>query len=136
VALAGLFACAAYVYLLLGPLVFDAGYWVLGKLGRLRGERRWRAAQRVGLHVVPIVILDADDRLRPGAIAALLKAAIVGEPSSYSPDELTELASHMEGLELRRSTQALRAIWVLGNEYLTEAAPWTAQGGAWNWRLS
>jgi ParB family transcriptional regulator, chromosome partitioning protein len=28
----------------------------------IAGERRWRAAQRVGLHVVPIVILDADDR--------------------------------------------------------------------------
>ncbi|MFV4677415.1 class I tRNA ligase family protein, partial [Mycobacterium tuberculosis] len=41
-------------------------------------------------------------------------------------EKLAELTSHMEGLELRRSAQALRAIWVLGNEYLTEAAPWTA----------
>jgi ParB family transcriptional regulator, chromosome partitioning protein len=28
----------------------------------IAGERRWRAAQRVGLHVVPIVIIDANDR--------------------------------------------------------------------------
>ncbi len=29
-------------------------------------------------------------------------------------------------MELRKSAQAARALWVLGNEYLTEAAPWTA----------
>jgi ParB family chromosome partitioning protein len=28
----------------------------------IAGERRWRAAQRVGLHEVPIVIIEADDR--------------------------------------------------------------------------
>ena len=32
----------------------------------------------------------------------------------------------MEAIEIRKSAQALRAIWVLGNEYLQEAAPWTA----------
>jgi methionyl-tRNA synthetase len=39
---------------------------------------------------------------------------------------LAELTTQMEGLELRKSTQTLRAIWGLGNEYLAEAAPWTA----------
>ena len=39
---------------------------------------------------------------------------------------LAELTDHMEAIEIRKSAQALRAIWVLGNEYLTEAAPWTA----------
>lgn len=29
----------------------------------IAGERRWRAAQRAGLHEVPIVIVEADDRL-------------------------------------------------------------------------
>ncbi len=28
----------------------------------IAGERRWRAAQRVGLHEVPIVVVEADDR--------------------------------------------------------------------------
>ncbi len=37
--------------------------------------------------------------------------------------ELTEL---MEAMEFRKSAQALRQLWVLGNGYLTEAAPWTA----------
>ena len=39
---------------------------------------------------------------------------------------LGELTEQMEAVELRKSTQALRALWVLGNEYLQEAAPWTA----------
>ena len=41
-------------------------------------------------------------------------------------EKLNELTTAMAAVELRRSSQALRAIWVLGNEYLTEAAPWTA----------
>jgi methionyl-tRNA synthetase len=41
-------------------------------------------------------------------------------------ERLAEMTNAMGGLELRRSAQALRSIWVLGNEYLTEAAPWTA----------
>ncbi len=29
-------------------------------------------------------------------------------------------------MEMRKAAQAVRRIWVLGNEYLQEAAPWTA----------
>jgi methionyl-tRNA synthetase len=32
---------------------------------------------------------------------------------------------HMDAIEVRKSAGELRAIWVLGNEYLAEAAPWT-----------
>jgi methionyl-tRNA synthetase len=39
---------------------------------------------------------------------------------------LAELADAFEAIEIRKSAQAVRAIWVLGNEYLAEAAPWTA----------
>ena len=39
---------------------------------------------------------------------------------------VAELTEQMEAIEVRKSTQALRALWVLGNEYLQEAAPWTA----------
>ena len=39
---------------------------------------------------------------------------------------LAELTEQMEGVEMRKAAQALRALWVLGNEYLQEAAPWTA----------
>lgn len=40
--------------------------------------------------------------------------------------KLAELTAHMEAREFRKSATALRQIWVLGNQYLTEAAPWTA----------
>ena len=40
--------------------------------------------------------------------------------------QVAELTQLMAELELRKSAQALRAIWVAGNEYLAEAAPWTA----------
>jgi methionyl-tRNA synthetase len=40
--------------------------------------------------------------------------------------KLAELTEFMESMEIRKSAQALRALWVLGNEYLQEAAPWTA----------
>ena len=32
--------------------------------------------------------------------------------------------THMETMEIRKSARELRAIWVEGNEYLQEAAPW------------
>jgi methionyl-tRNA synthetase len=35
-------------------------------------------------------------------------------------------AQNLETLEYRKAFQELRGIWVLGNEYLTEAAPWSA----------
>jgi methionyl-tRNA synthetase len=40
--------------------------------------------------------------------------------------KLAELTQLMEEREFRKSTTALRQLWVLGNQYLTEAAPWTA----------
>ena len=39
---------------------------------------------------------------------------------------LGELTEALEAIEVRKSAQAVRAVWVLGNEYLAEAAPWTA----------
>jgi methionyl-tRNA synthetase len=40
--------------------------------------------------------------------------------------KLGELTGHLEDREFRKSTTALRQLWVLGNQYLTEAAPWSA----------
>ena len=39
---------------------------------------------------------------------------------------LADLTTQLEAIEIRKSAQAVRALWVVGNEYLTEAAPWTA----------
>jgi len=39
---------------------------------------------------------------------------------------LADITEQFEAIEVRKSAQALRALWVLGNEYLQVAAPWTA----------
>jgi methionyl-tRNA synthetase len=39
---------------------------------------------------------------------------------------LADLTEQMEQIEVRKAAQALRGLWVVGNEYLQEAAPWTA----------
>ncbi|HEX2559914.1 methionine--tRNA ligase [Phenylobacterium sp.] len=41
-------------------------------------------------------------------------------------DKLAELTGYLEAAEMRKAAQAVRQLWVLGNQYLTEAAPWTA----------
>ncbi|WP_372615107.1 methionine--tRNA ligase [Aquicoccus sp.] len=52
----------------------------------------------------------------PGAREAALIEDLTARIRAYE--------AHMEGMEIRRAAAALRAIWVLGNEYLQEAAPW------------
>jgi methionyl-tRNA synthetase len=39
---------------------------------------------------------------------------------------LAEATEAFEAMEMRKAAQTVRRIWVLGNEYLQEAAPWTA----------
>jgi methionyl-tRNA synthetase len=39
---------------------------------------------------------------------------------------LEQLTSSLEAMEFRKAASDVRALWVIGNEYLQEAAPWTA----------
>jgi len=52
-----------------------------------------------------------------------------GDQEQALIDELTTriraYEGHMEAMEVRKSAQELRAIWVAGNEYLQSAAPWS-----------
>ena len=48
--------------------------------------------------------------------------AVVGELA----DRLRVYEGHLDAIELRKAAQELRAIWVVGNEYLQAATPWTA----------
>ena len=60
---------------------------------------------------------------------------VVPEGGAYGEQETTLIAAlnerirayerFMETMEVRKSAQELRAIWVLGNEYLQSAAPWS-----------
>ncbi|MFY8140027.1 MAG: class I tRNA ligase family protein, partial [Caulobacter sp.] len=54
----------------------------------------------------------------PGPVEAKLEADMAAV--------LAEATAQFEAMEFRKGAQALRAAWVLGNEYLQEAAPWTA----------
>jgi methionyl-tRNA synthetase len=54
----------------------------------------------------------------PGPLEAKLAADVLGK--------LRELTDNLENREFRKATASLRQLWVLGNGYLTEAAPWTA----------
>jgi methionyl-tRNA synthetase len=48
--------------------------------------------------------------------------ALIGELDK----RVAQYTEYMEEREFRKAAAELRAIWVLGNEYLTKAAPWTA----------
>jgi methionyl-tRNA synthetase len=60
---------------------------------------------------------------------------VVPAAGKYGPREATLIAelttrlaayeTHMEAMEIRKAAAELRAIWVSGNEYLQNAAPWT-----------
>ncbi|MFN6976576.1 MAG: methionine--tRNA ligase, partial [Gemmobacter sp.] len=53
----------------------------------------------------------------PGAREAALTADLAARISAYE--------GHMEAIEIRKAAAELRGIWVLGNEYLQSAAPWS-----------
>jgi methionyl-tRNA synthetase len=57
-----------------------------------------------------------------GGAAGPLELALHADVSS----RIADLTEQFEAIEVRKSAQALRALWVLGNEYLQGAAPWTA----------
>jgi methionyl-tRNA synthetase len=63
-----------------------------------------------------------DGQVPAGGTPGDLELQLYGDLSA----RLEDLTAQMEAIEIRKSAQALRGIWVLGNEYLTEAAPWTA----------
>lgn len=60
---------------------------------------------------------------------------VVPEGGDYGPEEtalidalsvrIRAYAGFMEAIEIRKASAELRAIWVLGNEYLQSAAPWS-----------
>ncbi|MFO0411406.1 MAG: class I tRNA ligase family protein, partial [bacterium] len=61
------------------------------------------------------VVPDAGE---PGPLEAKLEADLRAG--------IAEATAQVAAMEFRKAAVALRAVWVLGNEYLQEAAPWTA----------
>ncbi|MFM9864929.1 MAG: methionine--tRNA ligase [Micropepsaceae bacterium] len=54
----------------------------------------------------------------PGALEARLVEQLEQRIAAYT--------QHLEDMQFRKAAAELRATWVLGNEYLAEAAPWTS----------
>ena len=50
-----------------------------------------------------------------------LEAGLIADLTS----KVRAYEGHMEAMDVRKSAQELRGIWVAGNEYLQTAAPWT-----------
>ena len=63
-----------------------------------------------------------DGRVPDGGEAGPLERKLYSDLSEM----LAEATQAFEDMEMRKAAQAVRRIWVLGNEYLQEAAPWTA----------
>ncbi|CUH75181.1 methionine--tRNA ligase [Tropicibacter naphthalenivorans] len=60
---------------------------------------------------------------------AVPEGGVRGEREAQLVADLTakirEYEGHMEAIEIRKAATALRAAWVMGNEYLQEVAPWS-----------
>ncbi|WP_417211064.1 methionine--tRNA ligase [Antarctobacter sp.] len=56
-----------------------------------------------------------------GGTAGAAEAKLIADLTA----KVREYEGHMEAVEIRKAAAALRAAWVLGNEYLQEVAPWT-----------
>jgi ParB family transcriptional regulator, chromosome partitioning protein len=65
----------------------------------IAGERRWRAAQRVGLHEVPIVVVEADDRqsLEFAIIENVQRADLNALEEAMGYEKLTSEFSYNQG---------------------------------------
>ena len=62
-----------------------------------------------------------DGRVPEGGEAGPLEDKLIADVSAL----LAEATEAFDAMEMRKATQAVRRLWVLGNEYLQEAAPWT-----------
>lgn len=71
------------------PIVVRAVTGERDRFEIIAGERRWRAAQRVGLHEVPVVIVEATDR-------EALEFAIIENVQRADLDPLEEAAGYQQ----------------------------------------
>ncbi len=74
------------------PLLARPVLAVPGTFEIIAGERRWRAAQRAGLHEVPIISVEADDRLA-------LELAIIENVQRSDLNPLEEAAGYEQLLD-------------------------------------
>jgi methionyl-tRNA synthetase len=72
--------------------------------------------------VTKFCVARFEGKVPSGGVCGADEQALIAELDT----RIAQYTDYMEERELRKSAGELRAIWVLGNEYLTKAAPWTA----------
>jgi len=72
-----------------------------------------RMALKAGVDTIEHMVFSDDETI-----------GMIKEAGVWMTPTLAHRTDH--AIEVRKSAQALRALWVVGNEYLQEAAPWTA----------
>ena len=71
------------------PIVVRVSPSLAGAYEIIAGERRWRAAQRAGLHELPVVLVEADDK-------TALEIAIIENVQRADLDPLEEAAGYQQ----------------------------------------
>ena len=92
IGLAVLMAFAGLLYLSLGPVVFDAAYWVLGKIARTASDRRLRIGMSVAFAIVYLVavsISGSTAKKQPAATNAPVAAVSTASSSVRVADPAT-----------------------------------------------
>ena len=97
VGLATLLVFAGLVYVFYGPLVFDATYWAVGKLARVRADRRIRLGASFALVAVYLAVLGVSASTRQkvvpgGSTGSPVVAAAAPSPSANLTDSATASA--------------------------------------------
>ena len=81
------------------PIVLRPAPSVKGRYQIVAGERRWRAAQRAGLHELPAVVRDIDDR-------QILELAIIENVQRVDLDPIEEAQGYRQLIDSFDYTQA------------------------------
>jgi hypothetical protein len=99
IGIGALLVCGAFVYTFFGPLVFDASYWVFGKIARVQADRRLRVGVSVAFVLVYIAALSASGSTghKPSAAGSTSTPFVAANASASTSDtslpSLTAFAS-------------------------------------------
>ena len=72
--------------------------------------------------VTKFAVAKFGEKVPAGGDFGPLETALIADLGA----RIKDYAACMEAMEVRKASAELRAIWVVGNEYLQSAAPWTA----------
>jgi micrococcal nuclease len=84
---------AAFCYVFFGLLIFDAGYWALGKIARTQADRRLRVGVPIALVAVYLLVLVAAGSTAPKTSAEATPGPVVTASVTSQPSAVAATAS-------------------------------------------